>query len=117
MPRSSTADVCYCRGIQDFAGLVTTFLSSCVNKRCSSNAVDVSSAFEVYDDYCSGKGYTPSGESGAVVTATTTDVVSGEVTPTLTFIVVTTVISPSQGASPLTREFRFMFPYIQLPLL
>ena len=49
-------DSCYCRGMQDLAFTVTSFLSSCVNSGCSSNPVDLASVFACYDSYCEGKG-------------------------------------------------------------
>jgi hypothetical protein len=50
-------DSCFCRGMQDLAGPVTSLISSCVNSRCSLNQVDLTAAFAVYDGYCSKAGY------------------------------------------------------------
>jgi len=44
------ADACYCRA--DLRPSAVSWLSLCVNTRCSTNAVDLSSAVAVYDGYC-----------------------------------------------------------------
>ncbi|KAH7111945.1 hypothetical protein B0J13DRAFT_631665 [Dactylonectria estremocensis] len=51
------ANSCYCRA--DLRPSAVSWLSLCVDTQCSTNAVDVSSAVALYDDYC-----------GAAVTAT-----------------------------------------------
>ncbi|ERF71969.1 hypothetical protein EPUS_06528 [Endocarpon pusillum Z07020] len=47
------ADSCFCR--VDLSSLATSWLSTCALHHCSSNAVDVSSAIGVYDEYCRNK--------------------------------------------------------------
>jgi hypothetical protein len=47
------SDSCMCR--TDLAVTVSTFLSSCVGNFCSSNAVDISSAINLYNNYCNSK--------------------------------------------------------------
>jgi hypothetical protein len=49
---------CYCR--TDYQSIATSYLSKCVSKSCSlgDNANDITSATNLYDDYCTGLGYT-----------------------------------------------------------
>ncbi|RYP54586.1 hypothetical protein DL768_000646 [Monosporascus sp. mg162] len=49
--KGGVADQCYCR--PDLRPSAVSWLSLCVETRCSSNTVDFTSAVAVYDDYCS----------------------------------------------------------------
>jgi len=51
--RDRAQDSCFCRA--DLRPVAASWLSTCVNGYCSSNAVDVVSAVAVYDEYCVGK--------------------------------------------------------------
>jgi len=59
---------CYCRGMSDFSVIITSYISSFVNSACSSNQVDVSSVFSVYDGYCEGAGYSHPAANNAATT-------------------------------------------------
>ncbi|EFE32701.1 uncharacterized protein ARB_00526 [Trichophyton benhamiae CBS 112371] len=51
-------DDCFCR--LDLQASATSFLSSCVNKYCESNTIDLTHAINIYTGYCANAGY-PSG--------------------------------------------------------
>ena len=83
---------CYCRA--DLASSASYFLTSCVNKACSTNAVDLQAAVSAYRSYC----------DVAIGTATpvgniATTTLGGPTSPVDTVLVVTTIISTSAATS------------------
>ena len=88
---------CLCRS--DLASSASYFLTSCVNKGCSSAPQDVSRAVSVYDEYC-----TRNAPAANVATPTTNGAA-----PTATQLVVTTIVSSSNavggGLSQASSEF------------
>lgn len=96
---------CYCRGMSDFSVIITSYISSFINSACSSNQVDVSSVFSVYDGYCEGAGYLHPAANNA---ATTT--LQGSIgAPTSTVLVITTATATATSSSGVnsaaTREY------------
>jgi hypothetical protein len=80
---------CICRS--DLQQTADSFLRKCVSDNCGANAVDVSSAVSIYDDYCTSNGYTR-----ATSTAQTTRTTSSgtPIAPaTVTVTVVQTVLA------------------------
>ena len=57
---------CFCR--PDLQDTAVRYLSNCVFTSCSQNELDVSSATQVYKDYCSSAGYTAAPKSVAAQT-------------------------------------------------
>ena len=61
---------CFCRSDLQFEA--NSYVSSCVNSRCTRNSFDISVATKLYDDYCTSNGYsrqaqsTPPPETGAI---------------------------------------------------
>jgi hypothetical protein len=105
---------CYCRA--DLASSASYFLTSCVNKACSTNAVDLQGAVSVYQSYCAAAEGTP---VPAPVSNAATTTLGPPSSPVETVIVVTTVISTSAAgslSSTESREFRQLVAYA-LPLL
>jgi len=47
---------CICRS--DLQQTADSFLRKCVSDNCDANAIDVSRAVRIYDDYCTSNGYT-----------------------------------------------------------
>lgn len=47
---------CFCR--HDLQQEAHLYVSSCINRRCSKNARDISTATSLYDNYCANNGYT-----------------------------------------------------------
>jgi hypothetical protein len=94
---------CYCR--PDLRSSAVSYLSLCVDTRCSSNAVDFASAVAVYDSYCSGV-------VNVADPVTTTPAPSGTVragpssgsTPSLVTIVVTQTALSGSGSRILAKE-------------
>ncbi|EGD92157.2 hypothetical protein H112_00231 [Trichophyton rubrum D6] len=52
---SPPMDDCFCR--LDLQASATSFLSSCVNKQCESNTIDLTQAINIYTGYCASAGY------------------------------------------------------------
>ncbi|PKX89396.1 uncharacterized protein P174DRAFT_57499 [Aspergillus novofumigatus IBT 16806] len=77
---------CICRS--DLQQTADSFLRKCVSDKCGENAIDVSSAVSIYDDYCTSNGYTR-----ATSTAQTTSSGTPIAPATVTVTVVQTVLA------------------------
>jgi hypothetical protein len=87
-------NACYCRS--DLQSSASSFLTSCVNKACSTNPADLATAVSVYSTYCIGAVGSPTAPSSQGSAATTT---LGGGSPTETVLVVTTVLSTSSAST------------------
>lgn len=76
------ADSCFCRA--DLSSVATSWLSECALRRCSSNAVDVSSAIGVYNEYCMNKWVFAPGVVTGTVTNKATSATTAAGTPVQT---------------------------------
>ncbi|GFF48336.1 hypothetical protein IFM51744_06799 [Aspergillus udagawae] len=85
---------CICRS--DLQQTADTFLHKCVTDNCGANAIDVSSAVRIYDDYCTSNGYTK-----ATSTAQTTRTTSSgtPITPATVTVTVVQAVLASGGRS------------------
>ena len=108
---------CYCRS--DLQSSASSFLTSCVNKACSTNPVDLASAISIYSTYCTdavGAVAQPT-TPGSVGAATTT---LGGDSSIVTVLSVTTVLSTS-GASTFNSIFTtsaaISSEFFRLPIL
>jgi hypothetical protein len=54
-PYESPGNACFCRA--DLQQTAVNYLSRCVSSSCSANDLDISSATQVYKDYCTSAGY------------------------------------------------------------
>ena len=90
---------CFCRpDLQQEANL---YISSCVNRGCSQNAHDISLATKIYDDYCTGNGYTRQAEVTAPSpTGALTITITSPPTATVTETVTVTAGSGSPSLRP-----------------
>ena len=66
-PYNSPGDACFCR--LDLQPVAVASLSACVGSNCHGDAVDISSATQIYKDYCTSAGFT---QKAANVPAKTT---------------------------------------------
>jgi hypothetical protein len=110
---SPVYDSCFCRGVEDLAGPVTSLISSCVNSRCSSDQTDVTAAFAVYNEYCSQAGYTHLATNNVATTTLNGGVVGA---PTSTVLVITTETGSSGVNSAATREYRLCLLFLCIPI-
>ncbi|KAF4237033.1 hypothetical protein CNMCM6457_001643 [Aspergillus fumigatiaffinis] len=62
---------CICRS--DLQQTADSFLRKCVSDKCGENAIDVSSAVEIYDDYCTSNGYTRATSTAQTTRTTSSD--------------------------------------------
>lgn len=81
-PTGPVQNDCFCR--PDLQQDANRHISSCINARCSKNALDISVATKLYDDYCTSNGYT--GEAQVKATST-----AGALTITITAAPTTTI--------------------------
>ncbi|KAH6657827.1 hypothetical protein BKA67DRAFT_533016 [Truncatella angustata] len=82
---------CFCR--PDLQREAVSYISSCVGRYCSSNPLDISTATNIYKDYCTSNGYLQA-------QATTEASITGALTVTVTEAVATrtvTVLSNARG--------------------
>jgi hypothetical protein len=59
---------CFCRS--DLQETAVRYLSNCVSTSCSGNQLDLSSATQVYKDYCNSAGYTAATPKSVAAQAT-----------------------------------------------
>ncbi|KAF4160235.1 hypothetical protein CNMCM8927_002717 [Aspergillus lentulus] len=62
---------CICRS--DLQQTADSFLRKCVSDNCGANAIDVSSAVGIYDDYCTSNGYTRATSTAQTTRTTSSD--------------------------------------------
>ncbi|KAK0744094.1 hypothetical protein B0T18DRAFT_392752 [Schizothecium vesticola] len=93
---------CFCRSDLQFEA--NSYVSSCVNSRCTRNSFDISVATKLYDDYCTSNGYsrqaqsTPPPETGTSSTRPRTN--PATTPPTGTPFNSGGSIAPSEGQAP-----------------
>lgn len=93
---------CFCR--TDIQQQAHSYVSSCVNLRCSNNAKDISTATSLYDGYCTSNGYiaevqatTTAQDSGAFTVYITEKPTIASATVTVTQTVMKTATSAAQS--------------------
>lgn len=110
-PTFKVMNDCFCR--KDLQQEAHLFISSCINFRCSKNALDISTATSLYDNYCTNNGYTETlvttsaQESGAFTVYITEKATLAEATATVTETVVSTVTR--SAAQSLVYSFNMVF--------
>ncbi|KAL5315698.1 hypothetical protein ACEPPN_016568 [Leptodophora sp. 'Broadleaf-Isolate-01'] len=76
---------CFCR--PDLQETAVRYLSQCVSSSCSANQLDISSATQVYNDYCNAAGYTAAlpksvpAQTTSATTRTSTSAIGHSSTP------------------------------------
>lgn len=114
--KSRASDDCFCRA--DLALVATSWLSTCVLQGCSSNTLDMSSAFEVYDEYCENVrgGITTIDQISPVTAATptTSRVERGTSTSSIQITTATVVITKSGVDRPLPNKLIWIIPSLIL---
>lgn len=100
---------CFCR--TDLQLQANRYVSSCVNLYCSKNALDISTATKLYDDYCTSNGYvqaqaTTTSATGAFTITVTEAATTVRETTTTTRTVVAS--SEARGGPPIAGASRWL---------